>query len=242
MHAPRVGVKLDLEIKFKIYMKSELSKNSQSNILIPILIGIILFYCQPFLKYFGDKTIDFLISISSTFSNFYYSAMGYNTTSIILFSTNYLVILIIAFGILSFLSYLTDKVNTSIKKTKELLNEIDGNKKIETINDPEVLKAKIIKLMEINNKRLVGHKKIGLPIVYAISGLSICVFFGIFQFTSSIDTKKYIFEHSLTIIAPSVDDHMIKNLKSDWAQIKNKNDYIKINLKIDSLKNIYHIK
>jgi hypothetical protein len=217
-------------------MKADYLKENGTNIFISIIVGILLFYAQPLLKLFGDRIVDLLINISSSFSKYYYlSVSQYNGNSLD-WINNYLLILFLTFGLIFGIQYFSNTLGDLIKKIenifKEVTNEQEPAKEVK--NEKEDLNN-ILNDLKVKIEKYKKNRKKMIFALILMSSFLLIFFYGNLVFTTSINNKNRIFDRQITILTPIVEKHKLDLLRAEWAQMTNRDDFNRINLEISLL-------
>ncbi|MDO9339163.1 MAG: hypothetical protein Q7T72_01385 [Bacteroidales bacterium] len=217
-------------------MKANYIKENGKNIFISLIVGILLFYAQPLLNLFGDKIVNSLIDISSSFSNYYYSNVSQYNGNSLDWINNYLLILFLTFGLILGIQYFSDTLEEMIKKIEKTLKEITNEQlpAKEAKNEKEDYKDILNEIKVRIEKYKKNRKKMILTLIL-LSSLLLMFFYGNLFLTTSINNKNRIFDRQITILTPIVEKHKLDLLRAEWAQMTNIDDYNKINLEISIL-------
>lgn len=216
-------------------------------ILISFVIGIVIFYMQPILLWFGEAVVDFCIMTSDTFSEMYYESIAINDTNAFSALNNYILSLAMGIALLVSVKYIKQRKRDLIRKVKNQLTEIDKlNSKIDGDDTNNQLTEKDIQaelafLEESVNETQdrLEKRDFRFIILTIITPIFILAMMGNYVMMRSVSIENTSFRNKMDILLPYVGQEKINKLKSQWCLMNNSKDYNAINKEIKSALNEY---
>lgn len=172
--------------------------------------------------------INLFSSMSNGFSNFYYYTISLNDSNLV---TNSLslqficVMLCVCYYLYKDMSNSYSNLENKLNELKEKIKPSELKKKVEYNIEEEVERINIIMT---SSKRNVSITKY-LLIIFSSLYLSY------YLFQVNIHNKNIFFNNRLEVISPYIEQKQIVELKSDWARMRNVNDYNRIQERIKSV-------
>ncbi|MBN7816797.1 hypothetical protein [Algoriphagus pacificus] len=205
-------------------------KRNFKSIAISFVVGVVIFYLQPFLDILGKAFVNFIIYVNENISNVYYKSIAVDDPN--LFSQNNSLVLVLLFEFVLFIIFVNIKnFNYEVSKLKmsfrDSLNTTLSPAQIEKRNNIE-LENNLIELeksISIKSNALDRRVKLLDRLFLFTSVILFLLIFFNHSFKKSISEKNLEFRNRLIVIKPYVDIQEIDMLKSKWARIENLNDY-----------------
>lgn len=209
-----------------------------------------------------QSILNFSVSLSIVFSNFYYKEIAINDTGSIFYSLGLMSTIIFLMITSIYVNIVKISINLKFSNSDDINNnngEIEENKDILAQNLTKEEKVKLIALSEKriddlkkkieDRKQLISKNekrkneivtkinKTSFMIVILISFLVLYILIRI-SFNSNIYYKNMTFRNQTRIIAPYIENKKLLELDSQWSSMKSKSDFTNIN---NEIKDIYKL-
>jgi hypothetical protein len=220
-------------------------KKYRSTITVSLLVGIFIFYISPILSFIGDQFVEFLLYASDKFSDDYYESLAVNNPYVFAETTNYIASLGSVSFLFWYLIYLKIKRNDLKEGVAKILADIKSmqdeleRKKEQLTKDERLEKLNRVKISALSQKSRLDKRDnalIGLSITTIFYAVAI---FYTFALKTSVTHLNIEFRNQTIILLPHLGQEKINEIKSEWSQMKNSDDYEVINTKITEFENKY---
>jgi hypothetical protein len=204
-------------------------KRYKSNFIINGVIITIVFYpIQFLLDFLGNLFIQNVILISEILSNNYYTQIAKNNPNTFTDWISFFLIIIfltLLFALISYLeiskNQLKQKFDKKINKQLPLSEEI----LLEEIKNTEEHLTKIQESLSKKDNSL-----------YIMSFFLMILLFINYAWMKGVASENVNFRNDIIKISPWADETELKLIKSKWASMKNKNDYVSVTETIQNIK------
>lgn len=171
------------------------------------------------LSLFTQPAINFLSSISQSFSNFYYKFISIGDANQFLTFVTSLVLFLVLITFAGSIFYLT--------RTKAVLRSLSKeHQEIEKQSEKEDIKKENYKINKGENRISKAFSIINYGrIVLFLTAFSIYI---TYLFLINVNAENAVFDRKLVFLAPYVENQAILLLKSDWTMMESKSDYDRI--------------
>ncbi|GEM_PF-2788835 len=204
------------------------SKENLKMILFTIGSGFFIFYHQELIRFL----IELLISVSKNFSDFYYSEVAINNTSILNALSGSMIL-----GVFVLIIFFAGYYLLMEKR------EVERNFKLEELDEKNDVEKKRVSIKEkMDNIRKNARRRVGyvnLIIKAYIIFTSLFVLYSLVRIglSTSVESQNILFMNKTEILLPYVGQEEINKLKSSWRLMENSEDFDQIQKYIEDKKN-----
>lgn len=218
-------------------------KKHKAAIVISLVIGVLLFYLQPFLIWLGELIVDFFVMSSDNFSQMYYETMAKNDTSSFISLNNYFLTLAFATASIIGILYIKRKKIDVLQRVKNQLSDIDRLKskldEDETNNEmtDEDIRSELADVEQsvIESQKKLEKRDFGFTIISIITPALVVLLLANYVMMRSVAQHNVGFRNQMDIILPYVGQDDVNQFRSEWCRMKNSRDFNKIQKEIKTV-------
>ncbi|MBV5313244.1 MAG: hypothetical protein JZU47_08110 [Prolixibacteraceae bacterium] len=186
---------------------------------------------SPIGNWITQGVINIFVSISQGFSNFYYSYISLNDPNVIdthIIFILWIIVTPLLVGGFVYLSGILSSLKNKINQLKDRVNKKDQSVEEITV---EALEESISDF-----ETLLSKTSLKLFITKAITIIVFLLVYFSYFFLNNIKFENLNFQNSITIISPYITEQKVLELKSNWALMSTKQEFISINNEISEIK------
>ncbi|BFP40021.1 hypothetical protein FGF1_08660 [Flavobacteriaceae bacterium GF1] len=207
---------------------------NKKEIVIGIIAGLIVFFLSPLLNFVGQKLLELFLKLNDAFSEAYYTDIARNNESRFSDGNNLILIFFMVMLCLAIFFLLLEMLDRRKKLIEDAMETLDGPKR-PTEEELNARKTRLRKAVERyhSTKKRYRIFSWGMGIILILLSISMISSHFVIQ---SVAKENLEFQNDLNKIHPYITDENLLLLKSNWANIKNENDFDKVKKQVDSIK------